>query len=299
MGFRRVPGWVLNRPGQGWDKNSTPRKSEPMITTFLYVSAAYGAGESSAAPYSGGGNGILDMVAHAGPMVKFIMLMLLGLSVACWCVILLKFLLLRRARKESDQFIELFRQRKGYAGLYRDCQALEESHVAQIFRVGYAELNRLSKSLESKSLQEIKVNPEVLLENVERAIVGATTSERQRFERFLPLLATTGSTAPFIGLFGTVWGIMTSFQEIGLKGAANLAVVAPGISEALVATAMGLAAAIPAVVAYNHFSNRIRNVENEMSHFSADFLNMLKRDLIRRGRQEEVVLDQSRFAMQD
>lgn len=270
-----------------------------MITIFQFINVAYGAGETTAAPYSAGGNGIFDMIAHAGPMVKFIMLMLLGLSVACWCVILLKFLLLRRARKESDQFIDLFRQRKGYAGLYRDCQSLDDSHLAQIFRVGYAELNRLVKSLESKTLQEVKVNPEVLLENVERAIVGATTSERQRFERFLPLLATTGSTAPFIGLFGTVWGIMTSFQEIGLKGAANLAVVAPGISEALVATAMGLAAAIPAVVAYNHFATKIRTVENEMSHFSADFLNMLKRDLIRRGRQEEVVLDQSRFAMQD
>jgi biopolymer transport protein TolQ len=261
----------------------------------VMVSWAYAA-ETAAAPYQRGGHSILDMVMNAGPMVKFIMFMLLGLSVACWCVILMKFLLLRRARKESDHFIELFRQRKNYAGLYRDSQNLEDSHLAQIFRVGYAELNRLGKSLETKSLQEVKVNPKVLLENVERAIMGATTSERQRFERFLPLLATTGSTAPFIGLFGTVWGIMTSFQEIGLKGAANLAVVAPGISEALVATAMGLAAAIPAVVAFNHFSNRIRVIENEMSHFSADYLNMLKRDLMRRGRQDEAVADQQRLA---
>ena len=115
-----------------------------------------------------------------------------------------------------------------------------DSHLAQIFRVGYAELNRMGKSLETRNLLELSANPEVLLENVERAIQGGMTSERQRFERFLPLLATTGSTAPFIGLFGTVWGIMTSFQEIGIKGAANLAVVAPGISEALIATAIGL-----------------------------------------------------------
>ena len=113
------------------------------------------------------------------------------------------------------------------------------------------------------------------------------TAERHRLESFLPLLATTGSTAPFIGLFGTVWGIMTSFHEIGLKGAANLAVVAPGISEALIATAIGLVAAIPAVVGYNHFSTKIRGIENEMSHFSADYLNMLKSDLMRKGRQEE------------
>jgi biopolymer transport protein TolQ len=232
-------------------------------------------------------NGIMDMVAHAGPMVKFVLLALLGLSIGCWVVILLKFRLFRRARNESDQFIDLFRQRKNYAALYRDCQILGDSHLVQLFKVGYEELNRLSKSLETKNLQEIKGNPDILLDSLDRAIQGAMMAERQRLERFLPLLATTGSTAPFIGLFGTVWGIMTSFQEIGIKGAANLAVVAPGISEALVATAMGLAAAIPAVVAFNHFSNRIRMMENEMNHFSADFVNMLKRDVMRRGKQED------------
>lgn len=241
-------------------------------------------------------DGIVEMIVHAGPMVKFILAALLLLSFACWCVILMKLRLFGRARKESDQFIDLFRQRKNYAALYRDSQILDDSHLVQIFRVGYEELNRLSKSLETKSLQDIKVNPDVLLESVDRAIQGATMAERQRVERFLPLLATTGSTAPFIGLFGTVWGIMTSFQQIGLKGAANLAVVAPGISEALIATAMGLAAAIPAVVAYNQFSNRVRMMENEMNHFSADFLNMLKRDLIRRGKQEEA--EQQRVVLQ-
>ena len=253
---------------------------------------AYAAAEAVSAPYQRGGNGIIDMVAHAGPMVKLVLFGLLVLSVACWCVIVMKFRLFRRAQNESLRFIELFRQRKNYVSLYKDGQLLEDSHLAQIFIVGYTELNRMSKSLEAKSLQDSKVSPEVLVENVDRAIQGATMTERQRLERFLPLLATTGSTAPFIGLFGTVWGIMTSFQEIGLKGAANLAVVAPGISEALVATAMGLAAAIPAVVFYNHFSNRIRVMENEMIHFSADFLNMLKRDLMRKGKQDENAVDQ-------
>lgn len=258
-----------------------------MITLVLW---AYAAAETVGAPAvpRAEASGIWEMVVHAGPVVKFVMLALLALSVSCWCVILMKFKLFRRARKDSDEFVELFRQRKNYAALYRDSQVLGDSHLVQIFRVGYEELNRLSKSLETKNLQEIKVNPDILLESVDRAIQGATMAERQRLERFLPLLATTGSTAPFIGLFGTVWGIMTSFQEIGLKGAANLAVVAPGISEALVATAMGLAAAIPAVVAFNQYSNRIRMMENELSHFSADFLNMLKRDLMRRGKQDEV-----------
>ncbi len=248
---------------------------------------ALAASEAVNAPYQRGGDGFFDMVRNAGPMVKFIMLALLLLSVGCWCVILLKARLVRRAQKESEQFVALFRQRKNYSALYRDSESLDDSHLAQIFRVGYTELNRLSKSLETKNLQELSMNPEVLLENVDRAIQGGMMAERQRFESYLPLLATTGSTAPFIGLFGTVWGIMTSFHEIGLKGSANLSVVAPGISEALVATAMGLAAAIPAVVAYNHFANRIRMIEIEMSHFAADFLNILKRDLMRRVRQDE------------
>ncbi|NLI83512.1 MAG: protein TolQ [Deltaproteobacteria bacterium] len=265
---------------------------------FVLSSVVYAAAEATGVPYQRTG-GIFEMVSHAGPMVKFVLFSLLALSVGCWCVILLKVRLFRRARKETHEFIELFRQRKNYVGVYRESEYLEDSHLAQIFRTGYAELNRLSKSLETKSLQDLKVNPEVLLENVDRAIQGGIMAERQRFERFLPLLATTGSTAPFIGLFGTVWGIMVSFQDIGMKGAANLAVVAPGISEALVATAMGLAAAIPAVVAYNQFANRIRTIEGEMNHFSAEFLNLLKRDLMRRSKQDEQLSESPRLAAQD
>lgn len=257
-----------------------------MMMTGL-LSVAYGAVEAVNVPSQQGDAGVLGMVGHAGPMVKLVLLILVALSVACWCIILLKARLFRRAQKESDQFVDLFRERKNYGVLFRDSQLLEDSYLAHIFRVGYTELNRLSKSLENKGLQEARSNPEVLLENVERAMQGAIMSERRRFERFLPLLATTGSTAPFIGLFGTVWGIMTSFHEIGLQGAANLAVVAPGISEALIATAMGLVAAIPAVVFYNHFANRIRSMESETTHFAADFLNILKRDLMRRLKPDE------------
>jgi biopolymer transport protein TolQ len=263
-----------------------------LLTGVIYAAPDNGV------PYQRAADSVTDMIFNAGPMVKFVLLILLCLSVACWCVILLKYRLLRRANRESERFITLFSQRKNYSALYRDSEPLEDSHLAQIFRAGYAELSRLGKSLETRNLLELSANPEILLENVERAIHGGITAERQRMERFLPLLATTGSTAPFIGLFGTVWGIMTSFQQIGLKGAANLAVVAPGISEALIATAIGLAAAIPAVVGYNHFSTRIRTVENEMSHFSADLLNMLKRDLMRKGRQEEPA-NEHRLAAQE
>jgi len=271
-----------------------------MFVQFFLARAAYAS--DFAGPLQRSGDSVMDMIFNAGPMVKLVLLILMALSVACWCVIVLKYRTIRRARLESAEFISLFRQRKNYSALYRDSEKLVDSHLAEIFRVGYAELSRVGKSLETRNLLELSANPEVLLENVERAIQGGMTSERQRLERFLPLLATTGSTAPFIGLFGTVWGIMTSFQEIGLRGAANLAVVAPGISEALVATAIGLGAAIPAVVAYNHFSTKIRGIENEMSHFSADYLNMLKRDLMRKSRQEEPAASQApeqRFALQD
>jgi biopolymer transport protein TolQ len=119
-------------------------------------------------------------------------------------------------------------------------------------------------------------------ENIPRALRAAMNSQVTRLGYALTFLATTGNTAPFIGLFGTVWGIMNSFQSIGLRGGASLAVVAPGISEALIATAAGLAAAIPSVIGYNYFSNQVRLLETEMNNFSSDFLNMLERDMARR-----------------
>jgi biopolymer transport protein TolQ len=118
-------------------------------------------------------------------------------------------------------------------------------------------------------------------DNVKRALRRAINTEMTRMTQMVPFLATTGNTTPFIGLFGTVWGIMSSFQGIGQKGAASLAVVAPGISEALVATAAGLAAAIPAVIAFNYFMSKIRIVETEFQSFSADFLNIIERDILR------------------
>ena len=267
-----------------------------MCFNFVWIAAAEAA--EAAMPYQHGGDGVLDMIRHAGPMVKFILLLLVSLSVACWCVTFLKFRLFHRVRKESDLFIDMFRQRKNFAALYKDTQLLDDSHLAQIFRIGFTELNRLNKSMDMKNLQEIRLHPEILLENVERAMKQAVVTESQHLERFVPLLATTGSTAPFVGLFGTVWGIMASFQEIGSKGSASLAVVAPGISEALIATAIGLAAAIPAVIAYNYLTNRVRTLENDMNYFLADFLNLLKRDIMRRIKQEGPSLDQQ-MAAQD
>ena len=231
------------------------------------------------------GSGIIHMVFGAGTVVKLVLIILVLLSVSCWAIIFLKHRLFKRVSKESSRFLNLFWNSKSLVAVFREAKKMEESPLAEIFRVGYMELGRLSKFGDREKTD----NPGDLdlqmawIDNLERALRSAVNGELQRLEKALSLLATTGNAAPFIGLFGTVWGIMIAFQGIGLKGSATLAVVAPGISEALIATAAGLAAAIPAVVAYNHFTNKVRNQETEMVNFSNDFLNIVKRDMVRRA----------------
>ncbi|MBF0530989.1 MAG: MotA/TolQ/ExbB proton channel family protein, partial [Deltaproteobacteria bacterium] len=178
----------------------------------------------------------------------------------------------------SHYFLELFWKSRNLATVYNESAGFDSSPVAQIFRVGYQELGRVRKA---------KVDFRLGMENVQRALRRTAAAEGTRLSRTLSFLATTGNAAPLIGLFGTVWGIMGSFHNIGLSGSANLASVAPGISEALVATAAGLAAAIPAVVAFNYFSSRVRVLEAEMTNFVADFLNILERDMMRKTATEQ------------
>jgi biopolymer transport protein TolQ len=253
----------------------------------------------NAETYGRSQHGIVDMIFMSGPMGQAVLILLAVASIACWVVILMKFLMLRRVRMESNEFLELFKDRKNIAMLYKDTQKFKESHLADVFRTGYTELNKAVKSIEARNPQDSLAATDVWLGNVERAMDASILAERQQMERHLPLLASTGSVAPFIGLFGTVWGIMNSFRDIGLKGSANLAVVAPGISEALITTAIGLVAAIPAVIFYNYFMNRIQTFEDEMSHFTADFLNMLKRDLARRMKTEGGVTAEPRVAVRE
>ncbi|WP_448384464.1 protein TolQ [Desulfosoma sp.] len=255
-----------------------------MFSVFLSILSLVFVSQAMAAPDGGPANGVTDMIWNAGPMVKLVLLLLVGMSLACWGVVLVKFKLFRRAERQSEDFYEMYRQKKNFGLLYRESQMLAESYLAQVFRAGYAEWGRLSRTLETVSLAEGPLNgADEALSTVEKAMEGAILLETRRLERFLPLLATTGNTAPFIGLFGTVWGIMTSFHHIGLKGAANLAVVAPGISEALVATAIGLFAAIPAVIFFNYFMNRIQAIQGHMHYFAGDFYTVLKREWLRRS----------------
>ena len=216
---------------------------------------------------------IWRMVMGAGFVVQLVMFTLLMFSVISWAIIIYKSNQLGKARKHSHYFLDLFWRSRSLANIYSECRSYGHSPLAQIFQVGYEELTRLRKTGVEKNLG---------MDNLDRALRRAAMAEYTRLSRAISFLATTGNTTPFIGLFGTVWGIMGSFHNIGLTGSANLASVAPGISEALVATAAGLAAAIPAVIAYNHFASRIRVLDSEMTNFAADFLNIMERDMLKK-----------------
>jgi len=236
---------------------------------------------------------IIQMILHAGPMVKFVMLILFLFSITTWAIIFLKFRMLRKARDETDDFLELFYESRDIKKIYRSSDSLKLSPVARLFRAGYAEFTRFRKiqgsdpdgmsqtGTAAQSEYPLR-SQQTLMDNLERALRKAQIDQNKRLEKALSFLATTGNTAPFIGLFGTVWGIMESFHSIGLKGSANLAVVAPGISEALVATAAGLAAAIPAVVAFNYFTQRVASLRAEMDIFATDFLSMVVRQFFKK-----------------
>ena len=237
------------------------------------------------------GHDIVQMVLHAGLMVKFVLLILLGFSITSWAIILMKIKLFKRARAETDEFLELFWETQDMKEVFSASEEFVYSPVARLFRDGYTEFGKTRKILalgtspDSGSVQgtgpEKGGNWKVMMNNLERSLQKAMVDQISRLESTLSFLATTGNTAPFIGLFGTVWGIMQSFRGIGMRGSASLAVVAPGISEALIATAAGLAAAIPAVVAFNYFSNKVSEFSAEMEIFSSDFLSIVERRLFK------------------
>jgi biopolymer transport protein TolQ len=221
------------------------------------------------------------MIITAGPMVTFVMLLLLGFSLVSWTIIIMKHLSYRKARAETAFFIDTFWKSKNLADAYKVAKELASSPEASIFILGFNELQKLGRSKIVKQDSEETLEMKLAgMDNLKRALRKAETKQVGRLGRYLSFLATTGSATPFIGLFGTVWGIMSSFHDIGMRGSASLAVVAPGISEALIATAAGLAVAIPAVIFYNYYSNILSDLENDMQGFSADFMNLVERDLL-------------------
>jgi biopolymer transport protein TolQ len=231
-----------------------------------------------------GGNfsgSLLGMVLNAGLMVKFVLLILLIFSVVSWAIIFFKYRYYRNIKKENAAFSADYLKSSKLSEILPAAKKYKYSTTAEVFRVGYTELTTLNKTPRESTPagDEIHLSS---LDNVDRSLNRASNTEMTKLESALGFLATTGSASPFIGLFGTVWGIMDTFKGIGARGSATLAVVAPGISEALIATAAGLAAAIPAVIFYNYFLNQSKNMVQEMDNFAAEFLNIVERYLVRK-----------------
>lgn len=235
-----------------------------LLTSLPAIAGAPGGGESKI------GGGLYSLIIQSGTVAKIILLLLLLASIASWSLVLSKWFLLRRALNENRKFLDTFWAGKSIDEIFTQSDRFPSSPVALVFKSGVKELRKVSPQ-------------ELCLENITRSLSRSSQAEITHLEKNVSWLATIASAAPFVGLFGTVWGIMNSFQGIGASGSANLAVVAPGISEALITTAMGIGAAIPAVIAYNHFAGQIRKVAVDIECFSQDFLNIVQRNLPKRG----------------
>ncbi len=225
---------------------------------------------------------ITDMILNAGPVGQLVMFTLIVFSIASWTIILTKASLFRKVRRDTEDFLKTFWDSKNLSEADDATREFEYAPQAAIFSAGFGELQKINKLRQDNSENETLEMQLATMDNLKRTIRKANSQEVYLLGRNLSFLATTGSATPFIGLFGTVWGIMVSFHDIGQRGSASLAIVAPGISEALIATAAGLAVAIPAVIFYNYFANKIESNESEMENFSTDFLNLVERDLLRR-----------------
>lgn len=220
---------------------------------------------------------LLSDIMKAGLAVQLLLLFLIVMSVLSWGIIYGKHRQLEKATESDHKFEDRFWRSKSLEDVYDLVEDYPDSPLTRVFRSGY---NELMKILELRS-EDGDSSPGGSIDNLERALQKATDIEIARYEHRLGILATTGSTAPFIGLLGTVIGIMNSFGDIYRAGSASLATVAPGISEALFATAVGLFAAIPAVMFYNYFIAKVRRAEVRMGNFSSDFLNMARRNFLK------------------
>lgn len=226
-----------------------------------------------------GGQDLVTLLTGSGPIVQGVLYILVFFSVASWGIILHKARQIRSARRASDRFIETFWETKNLTTVHAASQEMADSPVAQVFRAGYQELVRLTRA--KRQAEEAQLSTDLGgVANVERAMRRAATQQLTQLEKALTFLATTASATPFIGLFGTVWGIMNAFLGLSTTQSSSIQAVAPGIAEALIATATGLFAAIPAVVAYNSFSRQIRVLSAEMENFAFEFLNIAERHFL-------------------
>lgn len=218
-------------------------------------------------------NNIFEMVINAGPIVQVVILILLFFSILSWAIILQKFITFKRILQESKSFLSFVKGHNNLSLCYETARRYKTPF-------SYLFIKACEEAVRNKNLY-LQTNPlpiPYIKDDLKGPVRKVIDEEIKTIEKNLPFLATTGNTTPFIGLFGTVWGIMNAFRGIGIKGSANLATVAPGISEALIATAMGLFAAIPAVIAYNHYLNKINNLAGELETFSEDVIRLILKE---------------------
>jgi biopolymer transport protein TolQ len=224
---------------------------------------------------------VIDLVLNASPASQTVLAILLVFSVMSWAVVVYKATAFRRIERQSATFLDVFRRSSKFSEVQSVCKSLEGSPLVGMFQAGYAELNlQLRQPTAAPNSPPGAAGRPTLksLAAVDRALLRASSVEVNKLEKRVPFLATTASITPFIGLFGTVWGIMLSFFSIGTQGSTDLAVVAPGIAEALIATAFGLFAAIPALYFYNHFTTKVKLFASEMDDFALEFLNIAERN---------------------
>jgi len=222
---------------------------------------------------------VISLLLTADPVVKGVLVVLIAFSAWAWGIIVYKRGQLRRAQKQTRAFLEVFRKSSRFAEVQGACGPLSASPLVGLFQAGYAELNAQMRSAGDDRPGGAPARPTLKsLEAVDRALIRATTVEVAKLEHRVPFLATTASITPYIGLFGTVWGILRSFLGIAGAGGTSLEVVAPGIAEALITTAAGLFAAIPAVYFYNDLTSQVKYAVNEMEDFSMEFLTIAERN---------------------
>ena len=218
-----------------------------------------------------------DLMAAASPVVKLVLFILVGMSVLTWGIILSKARQLQRAKAETAQFSEIFWGSRNLSQITEASQRLRSSPVASVYAAGHKELAQVVKANENRVAADAGED----IDTIERALRRAKAEEVTKLENGTTFLATTASAAPFIGLFGTVWGIMNAFIGLSHVKSSSIQAVAPGISEALIATAIGLAAAIPAAIAFNYFMQQVRVLSRNMDMFSAEFLNVARRHFLK------------------
>ena len=214
---------------------------------------------------------MFSMLTQGGLLSVLILIVLIAMSVLSWAIIIKKWVSLKSALKKSIQFLESVDYKSGFTDISYRSELYSETFTAALFQSAYDEFSYLRDQNPSPSETDFKKES---LEHIERKIEAAIAKQTGNFEKDLSVLATISASAPFIGLFGTVTGIIDAFYNIGYQGAASIAVVAPGISAALVATAFGLFAAIPALIGYNIFRNKVRFINNEMRQYSLELMNL-------------------------